>query len=157
MKLLVKLYMIYPRCLSEIRRRLTNLRCAKVLMVKSRGDLERGNGRIQPSRGNPDFYPPKVDCSCGFTCKKATWKASGENHRTLLSFCFRNFSEFISSTLRIPDLEDDVYRMISTSGFVVHPIFCFGLHLLFGRHHFQNILVQHHEAFLLTEKKAVVI
>lgn len=101
------------------------------------------------------FNPPKVDCSW-LHLKKGSLE-SGENHRTEAFFLFQELQWFISSTLRIPGqrmtstgwrLQDDLSIRFCCSSH-----FCFSLHLLFGRHHFQNIFVQHHEAFLLTEKR----
>lgn len=100
------------------------------------------------------FNPPKVDCSW-LHLKKGSLE-SGENHRTEAFFLFQELQWFISSTLRIPGqrmtstgwrLQDDLSIRFCSSHF------CFSLHLLFGRHHFQNIFVQHHEAFLLTEER----
>lgn len=110
-----------------------------------------------PQDENFDFNPPKVDCSWLHLKKRQAGKQVEKINERMLSFCFRNFSEFISSTLRIPGqrmtstgwrLQDDLSIRFCCSSH-----FCFSLHLLFGRHHFQNIFVQHHEAFLLTEKR----
>ena len=85
--------------------------------------FKRGNGRIQLWRWKIlIFYPPKVDCSW-LHLKKGNLEG-GENHRTLLSFCFRTsvnlFHQHFGFLARGWRLQDDVYRMP-----YLHPVLLF--------------------------------